>query len=111
MIFGMEELVYFKNLVAQNSLLSKDIHTVQKLQRVYVLLEKKLNEANTLLGRIDMHTVYLEELMEGTFSENEEDFRNNNAQLEDKVCRFLITWDKLKAEIFLIFDFKLGKAG
>lgn len=105
-IFGMEELVYFKSLAAQNLLLSTDEQVIHKLQRISMLLEKKLNEANTLLGRIDMHTVYLEELMEDTFTANEEDFRINNSQLEDKVCRFLITLDKLKTEIFLVFDFQ-----
>lgn len=102
--FCQDEIKFFKSLLEQNSGSSKELQREHKIQRLYNLIDKKASEVKTLLGRIEMHTVYIDELAEGTYASDEQAFRAANSELEDKICRFILATDKLKAEIFRVLN-------
>ena len=101
--FKQEELTFLKNLIENETGKAGRHHNDKNLNEISLIVERKMNEVKTLLGRIDMHAVHIEELLEGTFESDEQLFRKNNSELEDKVCRFIVKCNDLKQELFKVY--------
>ena len=102
--FKQEELLFLKNLIENEIAKPGGSKHYERLSEICPVVERKMSEVKTLLGRIDMHSVHIEELLEGIFQSDENIFRKSNSDLEDKVSRFIVKCDELKREIFSIYS-------
>lgn len=103
--FYKDELRFLRRLISKYFLWLENEENIAKANALIVDIKKTEQETEWIDQAIQRHMSHISDLMQNAFSRDEEEFREDHTELEEKMTNYLQLFRKLKSEVFAVSEF------
>lgn len=104
LLFYKDDLTFLHHLIDKYFLYLSKRENIDRVQEIEVNLLKVDKQCASLLEKTTKHLMHLAELMDNPFAYDSHKFREEHANLEDRLAQFVKDFRKNRKEVFTITE-------